>query len=90
MESGTDKNNNPEHKNKEKESGIVPTELDPTLGFSTTGSSLRSVEIRDTDFLGGRAGTMSSPTEGSGTESSPTLAPFTAPFVGRPPEFRVG
>ena len=61
-----------------------------TFGFSGTRSSLTSVDIRETDFLGGRAGALSSSAEGFGTDSSPIPTPFTVKSVGRPPEVRVG
>lgn len=46
--------------------------------------------MRDTDFLGGKAGRLSSIAGGSTLDSSATSAPFTVRSVGRPPEVRVG
>lgn len=62
-----------------------------TFGFSGTGGPLTSADMRDTDFLGGNTGGMSSLAGGATTlGSSPTSAPFTPRSVGRPPETRVG
>lgn len=62
----------------------------PTFGFWGTRGPLTSADMRDTDFLGGKAGRFCSIAGGSTLDSSPASPLFTARSVGRPPEVRVG
>lgn len=90
---------NIERKTKQSRSGVISPTCGAdrtetfflTFGFSGTGGPLTSADMRDTDFLGGNTGGMSSLAGGATTlGSSPTSAPFTPRSVGRPPETRVG
>lgn len=67
----------------------VKENLFPTIGFSGNPDSL-SRDILDTDFLGGKAGRLTSSTAGASLGSFPVTAPFTELSAGRPIDVRVG